>query len=150
MVDWFGNVEGNTIHAPDLNEQLNALRGLTLGIRCGRCRGWIAWCALDLNAAFVAPFQRRRPPRQRRGGIEDCYEPEPPSPTGQRRNWPWILLAESSKTSVTLEDIDTPGYPLRLRLTCPKCGAEYLARNTTRLRLVLDAVARDENKITLT
>jgi hypothetical protein len=145
----FGEVEGNTIHAVILNQELNALRDLTLGVRCGRCRQGIAWAALDANAAFVAVFQRRRKPRERRGGIEDCYEPEPPSPMG-RENWPWILLAESGKTSVTVEDIHTPGYPLRLRFTCPKCGAQYLNKNTTRLWLFLDAVTHGESKIILT
>jgi hypothetical protein len=125
MVRGFGEIEGNTIHAVNLNQELHPLRHLTLGVKCGRCRAWIAWCALDPNAAFVAAFQQRRPHRDRRGGIEDCYEPEPPSPAG-RKNWPWILLAESGKTSVTLKDIHTPGYPLRLRFTCPKCRAQYL------------------------
>lgn len=145
----FGEIEGNTIHAVILNRELNALRHLTLGIKCGRCRAGMAWGALDANAAFVAAFQRRRSPKDRRGGIEDCYDPEPPSPAG-RKNWPWIILAESGKTSVTAEDIHTPGYPLRLRFTCPKCAAEYLNKNTRRLRLFLDAVAHGESKITLT
>jgi hypothetical protein len=147
-VDGFGEVEGNTIHAVILNQELNALRGVTLGVTCGRCRAGIAWSALDANAAFVAAFQRRRPPRERRGGIEDCYDPEPRSPI--RKNWPWILLAESGNTTVTVADIHTPGYPLRLRFTCPKCGAQYLNKNTTRLRLFLDAIAHGEDKITLT
>ena len=149
-VDHFGEVEGRTIHAVYLNEDLNHLRELTLEIKCGRCRRRVAWGALDPNAAFVAAFQRRRPPKERVGGIEDCYQPEPPSPTGQRRNWPWIILAESGKTSVTVEDIYTPGYPLRLRLTCQECGAQYLNKNTTRLRLFLDAVVHGETRITLT
>ena len=148
-VDGFGQVEGNTIHAVILNQELNAVRHLTLRVTCGRCRGGIAWSALDLNAAFVAAFQRLRPPKERRGGIQDCYEPEPPSPMGQK-NWPWILLAESGKTSVTIEDIYTTGYPLRLRLTCPKCRAEYVMKNTTRLRLFLDAVANARTTIRLT
>ncbi len=128
ILDWFGEVEGNTIHAPDLNEALHPLRDLTLGVRCGRCRAAIAWSALDLNAAFVAAFQRRRPPKDRRGGIEDCYDPEPGAQT--RKNLPWIILAETGKTSVTLEDIHTPGYPLRLKFTCPKCEAQYVNKNT--------------------
>jgi hypothetical protein len=148
IVDRFGEVEGNTIHAPDLNQELHPLRDLTLGVRCGRCRDWIAWSALDLNAAFVAAFQRRRAPKDRRGGIEDCYDPEPGAPT--RKNWPWITLAETGQTSVTLEDIHTPGYPLRLKFTCRTCDAQYLNKNTRRLRLFLEAVEHGEDKITLT
>ena len=65
--------------------------------------------------------------------------------TGPGSCWP-----NRASTSVTVEDVYTPGYPLRLRLTCPKCGAEYLTKNTARLRLFLDAVAHGQSKITLT
>ncbi len=147
-IDAFGEVEGRTIYAVPLNQDLDALRHLTLGVRCGGCRKGIAWAALDANAAFVAAFQRRCPPSERVGGIWDCFGTNP-WPAEGRKNWPWIEQAELGQTSVTTHDIHTPGYPLRLGFTCPKCGANYVNKNTTRLRLFLDAVTHEEDTIWL-
>lgn len=144
-----GEVEGRAIYTVDLKEALDPLRRLTLGAVCGQCGKGVAWCALDATEAFVVAFQRRCPPKERVGGINDCYGTNP-WPAEGRRFPPWITQAETGKTSVTLEDIHTPGYPLRLRFTCPECGAQYLTKNTRRLVLFLDAVAHRECRITLT
>jgi len=144
-----GEVEGRAIYTVSLKTELDPLRRLTLGGVCGRCFKGVAWCALDAGEAFVVAFQRRCPPRERVGGIWDCYGTNP-WPAEGRKFPPWIEQAESGKTSVTLEDIYTTGYPLRITFTCPECGAEYVTKNTTRLRLFLDAVAHGETRITLT
>jgi hypothetical protein len=142
-----GRVERNQIYDHALNAALDPLRRLTLGSACGSCSHDTAWCALDSTVAFVAAFQRRCPPKQRRGGIADCFDPDP-SPIGHARA-PWILLAETGKTSVTLVDVSTPGYPIRLRITCPRCGAEHITTNTTRLKQFVTTVSRGERKIWL-
>lgn len=148
-------VEGRAISYPGLNQALDPLRDLTLGCGCGNCLrnpAWyrsrsLAWCALDNASAFVAAFQKRRSAAERRGGIRDCSDPDP-SPMG-RAMGAWLELAESGETSVTLVDVRSPGYPIRLRITCPKCKAEHITTNTERLRLFLTAIARGESRMWL-
>lgn len=147
QVDRVGRVEGRAIHDPQLNAALEPLRRFTLGAVCGDCERSVSWCAIDPGGAFVAAFQHRCPPRMRRGGTADCKLPyeAPFFPKA-----PWIMLAETGETTVTLVDRGTLGYPTRLQLTCPKCGAEHVARNTTRLTDFLTAVSRGESKLWLT
>jgi hypothetical protein len=146
-VERLGRVERERIYDRGLNTALDPLRRLTMGSACGACGHDTAWCALDSTVAFVAAFQRRCPPKERRGGLADCFDPDP-SPVGHARA-PWILLAETGKTSVTLVDVSTPGYPIRLRITCPKCGAQHITTSTTRLTQFLTTVSRGESKIWL-
>ena len=143
-----GEIEGRAIYTVSLKEALDPLRDLTLRTICGQCGKQVAWYALDATEAFVVAFQHRCRPNERRGGIWDCRGTNP-WPAEGRRFWPWMDEAQPGKTSVTMEDIHTPGYPLRLKLTCPKCGAQYVTKSTTRLTLFLDAVAHREGKLTL-
>lgn len=139
-------VEGTAIDDPRLNELLRPLRRLTLGAACS-CGRNVCWLAIDDAAAFVAAFQKRRPARMRHGGVADCQLPYQANSFPKA---PWIMLAETGATTVTLEDVKTPGYPIRLRLSCPRCGAQHLARNTTRLTDFLTTISTGESTIWLT
>ena len=139
-------VEGTTIYDPQLNELLRPLRRLTLGAVCF-CGRNVCWLAIDNAGAFVAAFQRRRPARMRHGGVADC---KLPYLANSYPKAPWIMLAETGSTTVTLEDIKTSGYPIRLRLSCPRCGAQHLSLNTTRLTDFLTTISTGESTIWLT
>ena len=137
-------VEGRAIYDPHLNELLQPLRRLTLGAVCF-CGRPVCWLAIDYAGAFVAAFQNRCPPRMRHGGVADCEHR-----ANSFLRVPWIMQAETGSTTVTLEDIKTSGYPIRLRLSCPRCGAEHLTRNTTRLTDFLTTISTGKSKIGLT
>ena len=131
VVDELGGVEGRTIYTVALNEALEPLRRLTLGAVCGRCRQGRGVVRAGCQRGVRRGIPAATPTQRASGGHRGLLSSTSPWPAEGRKDWPWITLAESGKTSVTVEDIHTPGYPLRLRFTCPKCGAEYLNKNTT-------------------
>jgi hypothetical protein len=150
VLDRLGGAESSGIYEPRLNAVLQPLRALpAIEVCCGRdlCRARIGWWAIDHSVAYIAATQERAKPKRRLGGMSDLAEPQP------RRNaglLPWIELAESGKTRVRLVDWkNASGFPLRLSFHC-RCGAEYVTRNTTRLRLFLSAAAAGTGTIFLT
>lgn len=150
VLDRLGGAEGRDIYQPQLNAVLEPLRALpAIEVCCGkdRCRARMGWWAIDHNVAYIAATQERAKPKRRFGGMSDLAEAQP------RRNaglLPWIELAESGTTRVRLVDWkNASGFPLRLSFHC-RCGAEYVTRNTTRLRLFLTSVAAGRSTIFLT
>jgi len=147
VLDEVGDAEGVNIRDARLKGALEPLAGTpALEVCCGRCRGRVAWWAPETVGAFIAATQGRAKPRRRHGGISDLAEPAPRTSIGLA---PWIELASSGKTSVTIEDWKNPsGWPLRLRFTC-RCGAQYTRTNTTRMREYLTAIGSENSMIFL-
>ena len=145
-----GSVERRTLYHGELRRALHPLLlHPAIEVVCGRpaCqRRRIAWWALLPAEATVAATQERSPPRSRRGGLSDLAQPRPRTNLGL---WPWLELADSGKTTVTLVDNSTPGLPVRLCFTCRTCKTPYTLTNTRRLTDFLEAIKNEESTIVL-
>lgn len=152
LLDELGGAESTQISDEALRAELAPLTALpAMGFHCSRCQQRIAWWALHSRLALIVFAERRALTKTRRAGVSDL---------DQSRENPgleaWIDQASRPGGRIKITEFSDPassqnnasGYPLRTTFSC-RCGAEFVTRNTTRLRGFLIAGSTGSTRILL-
>lgn len=147
-LDELGGAEGNQIYDQALCQELAPLVAHpALAFHCARCLNRIAWWSLHGQLALIVFTERRAVTKGRRLGTADL---------DQRRDneglEPWIDQANQPGGRIHITEWsgagNASGYPQRVTFRCG-CGAEYVTRNSTRLRAFLTARRVGSSRILL-
>lgn len=143
-LDDVGDAEGKRIYNQTLRAALAPLANLPpLAFCCVVCEKRIAWWALDPNIAVVIATERKTSTKGRgpsRPGLAGRGERE------HHGFQVWIESAMKPGGRIELVDVNTSGFPTRLKFRC-RCGADYTTTNTRRLRAYLSAVSVGTSRI---
>ena len=141
--------EGQRLYDGALNTALQPLRSLQpLPVECGHCYRGVAYYGLDASGAIVAACQRRAPLHRRAlGGAAALVAATSPS-DGKRKGRLDRARRDRNQQRPARRPVH-PRLPVRLRLICPRCSAQFVLTNTRRLEQFLAAIACGSSRIVL-
>jgi len=147
-LDELGGAEGSQIYDPILSHALAPLIAHpAMAFHCARCQDRVAWWTLHSRLALIVFAERRATTKTRRAGTSDLDQAR--DDDGLE---PWIDQATRPGGRIQISEWsgggNTSGYPLRVTFQCG-CGAEYVTRNSSRLRAFLTSRKVGSSRILL-